>query len=186
MDKTHCSYKEVPSPLLFLSPPQLNWRLHSHLFQGLPAITWLLYSRDQFFSFFGLSSLFPPQAIRHISLPIVPEVFCVHLTSSPCQKPLFLSQKLHLLFISLLCHAPLPQPTTDCSTTTPRQWVLGVFPYCWLPCQLSMLLIPPPLFFRWAEFLKKYVNIWKVLEECGKNRARAVWQNISTASPNQS
>lgn len=89
VDKTHCSYKEVPYPLLF--PAQLHCRLQSHLFQGLPAITWLLYSRDHFFTFFGLSSHFSPQAIRHISLPIIPEVFCVYLTSSPCQKPLFLS-----------------------------------------------------------------------------------------------
>lgn len=85
VDKTHCSYKEVPYPLLFLSPAQLLWRLHSHLFQGLPAITWLLYSRNQFFTFFGLSSHFSPQAIRHISFPIIPRSFlCVsHIIPLP-------------------------------------------------------------------------------------------------------
>lgn len=162
MDKTHCSYKEVPFPLLL--PAQLHWRLNSHLFQGLPEITWLLYSRYQFFTFFGLSSHFPPQAIRHISLPIIPEMFCVYLTSSPCQKPLFLSWKLHLFFIPLPC-TTFPANNRLCSTTPPRQWVLGVFPHCSFPHCSSPAGQGWVLVFLICKYMKGTRKLWRDLSK---------------------
>lgn len=164
MAKTHCGCKQVPYLLLFPPPAQLNWRLHSHLFQGLPAITWLLYSRDQFFTFFGLSSLFP---LRLWDLsPYGPRVFSVDLTSSPWQKALFLSGKLHLLLISLARRTLLSQPAADCSPATPRQGLPGVFPHCWFPQQLSIL---PLILSTWAGLSKKDVNTWKVPESCDRS-----------------
>ena len=153
MDITHCSHKGDPYSLLFPSPAQINWRLHSHLFQGFPAITGLLYGGDQFFTSFGLSSRFFLRLLD-ISHSLLYQKFSVCISHLPLAKNLYSHLKCSIC--SLLCHVPAFLPNNRLSTATPTQ------------CSrcTSILLIPPPLFSNWIVFFKKDVNILKLLESC--------------------
>lgn len=119
MGKTHCSNKGVPYSLLFPSPAQVNWRLHSHLFQGFPAITWLLYGRDHFFTSFGLSSCFFLRLLD-ISHSLSYQKFSVHILHLPLVRNLYSHLKYSIC--SLLCHIPTFLPHNrllhNCPNTT--------------------------------------------------------------------